>query len=235
MFVNADSDHLFDSTRRPYIRPVAVWVDCSPVPQHWDLLTSEIKDLDISQEDGYVLSANGEGSTSGVFVPCEPLSSIRRARPGRLRIKPLVLHRRRVVGITTSPISPTSSSGLRIRGRLPPTPSTPNTDFRNLFNSLRQRDAHPVAKVAPTEVSPTLLISPPASPAVLRTPPFVRQQRPVLHVQTSSPVGTSAPPPTPSVPSPSPSPSQFRPSGRLPKRSILPVWPAEYYPRAVVI
>ncbi|KAI0295269.1 hypothetical protein BC826DRAFT_1185481 [Russula brevipes] len=110
MSVNADSDHLFDSTRRPYIRPAAVWVDCSPVPQHWDLLTSEIKDLDISEEDGYVLSANGEGSTSGVFVPCEPLSAIRRARPGRLRIKPLVLHRRRVVGITTSPISPTVSS-----------------------------------------------------------------------------------------------------------------------------
>jgi hypothetical protein len=249
-------DHLFGSTRRPYIRPAAVWVDCSPVPQHWDPLTSEIKDLDISEEDGYILSANGEGSTSGVFVPCEPLSAIRRARPGRLRIRPLVLHRRRVVGITTSPISPTvstslppsynttnprrttspqSSSGVRIRGRLPPTPSTPNTDFKNLFNSLRQRDAHHAAKVAPAEVSPTLLISPPASPAVSRTPPSLRQQRPVLHVQTSSPVGTSAPPPTPSLPSPSPSPSQFRPSGRLPKRPALPVWPAEYYPRAVVV
>ncbi|KAI0295272.1 hypothetical protein BC826DRAFT_968520 [Russula brevipes] len=192
MSVNADSDHLFDSTRRPYIRPAAVWVDCSPVPQHWDLLTSEIKDLDISEEDGYVLSANGEGSASGVFVPffLEP----------------------------PDPRSPPSYYSLDAQ--------------HGLQGPLQQPPAarcNPAAKFAPAEVSPTLLISPPASPAVSRTPPFVRQQRPELHVQTSSPVGTSAPPYS-IVALSQPSPSQFRPSGRLPKRSILPVGPPNIIP-----
>jgi hypothetical protein len=245
------------TTRRPYVCP-ALWADCPSFPQHWDLVSGD-KHLDISEEDGYVLVANGEGSTSGAFVSCDPLSAVRRARAGRLRIKPWILHRRRVFGITTS--SPTStspivsfllslptdllnksnppqpSSGLRIHDRLPLTPSTPNTDFRNLYNSLRQRDPRPLpaAKAAPPEVPSASLISPPLSPAASRTPSSLRQQRPVLYVQTSSPVGTSAPPPTPALPSPHPSTAQFRPSGRLPKRPPLPVWPAEHYPRAVVV
>lgn len=258
-------DHLqdfsSDSPRRPYVR-LALRVDCAAAPPHWDL-TSGGKDLDISEEDGYVLSANGEASPStlGVLVPCEPLTAVSRARPGRLRVKPWILHRRRVFDITTSPTSPTVSassllslppppasslttllhnqslspqpSGFRIRDRLPLTPSTPNTDFKNLCNNLRQRDALP--KAASSEVPQISPISPPTSPAVSCTPSSPRQQRPVLHVQTSSPVGTSAPPPTAALPSPSPSPSQFRPSGRLPKRPALPVWPAEYYPRVVAV
>jgi hypothetical protein len=130
------------------------------------------------------------------------------------------------------------ASDFRIYDRLPPTPATPNTDFKNLFNSLRQRDAFPLhtAKVVPSEVpSVSLPISPPPSPAVSRTSSSSRQQRPVLFVQTSSPVGTSAPPSTPVLPSPCPSASQLRPSGRLPKRPPLPVWSAEHYPRAVVV
>jgi hypothetical protein len=88
--------------RRQYIRP-ALRIDCPPTPKHWDL-ASRVSNLDVREEDGYILSANGEESTSGAFVPCEPLSAIRRARPGRiLRIKPHVLHRRRISGITTSP------------------------------------------------------------------------------------------------------------------------------------
>jgi hypothetical protein len=83
--------------------------------------------------------------------------------------------------------------------------------------------------------SASLPISPSLSPAASYTSSPSRQQRPVLYVQTSSPVGTSAPPPTPALPSPCPSASQFRPSGRLPKRPPLPVWSAEYYPRAVVV
>ena len=255
-----------NSTRRPYVCP-PLWVHRPSVPQHWDLASGD-KHPDISEEDGYVLSANGEGTTPGAFVPCEPLSAVRRARPGRLRIKPWILHRRRVSGIATS--SPTSqtvssvlspetywplrpsrpldqslndqflpqpSSGLRIYDRLPPTPATPNTDFKNLFNSLRQRDAlaHSAAKASPHEAPPYLPISPSSSPAVSRTPSSLRQQRPVLYVQTISPVGTSAPPSTPSLPSHCPSAAPFRPSGRLPKRSPLPVWPAEHYPRAVVV
>jgi hypothetical protein len=102
--------------RRQYIRPAALRIDCppsTPTPKHWDL-ASRVGNMDVREEDGYVLSANGEESTSGVFVPCEPLSAVRRARPGRLtgrlRIKPMVLHRRRILGITTSPISPTAVS-----------------------------------------------------------------------------------------------------------------------------
>ena len=102
--------------RRQYIRP-ALRIDCPPTtptttPKHWDL-ASRVGNLDVREEDGYVLSANGEGSTSGVFVPCEPLSAIRRARrPGRLlRINSTALHRRRISGITTtSPLSPTTVS-----------------------------------------------------------------------------------------------------------------------------
>lgn len=95
--------------RRQYIRP-ALRVDCPPTPKHWDL-ASRVGNLDVREEDGYVLSANGEESTSGVLVPCEPLSAIRRARPGRiLRIKPMVLQRRRIImGITTSPAVSASS------------------------------------------------------------------------------------------------------------------------------
>ena len=94
--------------RRQYIRP-ALLVDCpSTTPKHWDL-ASRVSNPDVREEDGYVLSANGEGSTSGVFVPCEPLSAVRRARQGRLRIKPM-LQRRRILGITTSRISPTAVS-----------------------------------------------------------------------------------------------------------------------------
>ena len=95
--------------RRQYIRPSSLRIDCPPTPKHWDL-ASRVSNLDVREEDGYVLSANGEGSTSGVFVPCEPLSAVRRARPGRVRIKPMVLHRRRISGITTSPINPTAVS-----------------------------------------------------------------------------------------------------------------------------
>jgi hypothetical protein len=90
--------------RRRYPRPAALRVDCPPTPHHWDLTSRDGDHLDVSEEDGYVLSANGEGSTSGVFMPCDPLSAVRRARLGRLRVKPMVLlHRRRVLGITTSP------------------------------------------------------------------------------------------------------------------------------------
>ena len=112
---NQDQEHQ-SPARRQYIRPAALRIDCppsTPTPKHWDL-ASRVGNMDVREEDGYVLSANGEESTSGVFVPCEPLSAVRRARPGRLtgrlRIKPMVLHRRRVLGITTSPISPTTVS-----------------------------------------------------------------------------------------------------------------------------
>lgn len=93
--------------RRQYIRP-ALLIDCPPTPKHWDL-ASRVSNMDVREEDGYILSANGEEYTSGVFVPCEPLSAVRRARPGRVRIRPMALHRRRISGITTS-ISPTSVS-----------------------------------------------------------------------------------------------------------------------------
>jgi hypothetical protein len=274
--------HHSSPARRQYIRPaLALRIDCPPAtpkPKHWDL-ASRVSNLDVREEDGYVLSANGEGSTSGVFVPCEPLSAVRRAaRPRRLlHIKPMALHRRRVSGITTSPISPTavstyfsfsfslitnihshylptypslflnsidqfplqqhSSSGILIRDCLPPTPLTPNTDFKNLYNNLRKCDVLPAAKTASSPgvpVPPAFPISPPVSPSASGSPSSPRQQRPVLHVQTSSPVGTSAPPPTPALTSPSPSTFQFRPSGRLPKRPPIPVWPTVCYPRAVV-
>jgi hypothetical protein len=109
-----------------------------------------------------------------------------------------------------------------------------------LFNNLRQRDAlvHSAARASPHEAPSCPAISPSSSPAVSRTPSSLRQQqqqRPVLYVQTSSPVGTSAPPSTPALSSPCPNVAPFRPSGRLPKRSPIPVWPAEYYPRAVAV
>jgi hypothetical protein len=246
------------TTRRPYVCPPLWGVNCTPVPQHWDLSSGD-NQLDIDEEDGYILSANGEGLTCGAFVPCEPLTAVRRARPGRLRIKPWILHRRRISPTATTVSSlpspllspPTDqssqlnqsitsqpSSGYRFYDRLPPTLATPNTDFKNLFSSLRQHDALPLhaAKAAPPEVpSVSLPISPSLSPVASPTSSSSRQQRPVLYVQTSSPVGTSAPPSTPALPSPCPSASQFRPSGRLPKRPPLPVWSAEYYPRAVVV
>src|SRR5712671_1353556 len=110
-------------------------------------------------------------------------------------------------------------------------------DIKNLYNSLHQRDALPVVKAAPSEVPPALPpITPPVSPVVSRTPSSsLRQQRPLLHVQMNSPVGTSPPPPTPAFATPSPTTSQFRSSGWLPKRPALPVWPAEHYSHAVVV
>jgi hypothetical protein len=94
--------------RRQYIRP-ALRIECTPTPKHWDLASRD-SNLDIREEDGYVLSADGEEYTSGAFVPCEPLSAVRGARPRRRRIKPMVFHRRRISGITLSPISPTTVS-----------------------------------------------------------------------------------------------------------------------------
>ncbi|KAH9037963.1 hypothetical protein EDB84DRAFT_1653722 [Lactarius hengduanensis] len=208
-----------DITRRPYVRP-ELKLNFTPTPKHW-VLTSKEDDLDINEEDGYVLSANGDGSGSGVFVPCDALSGISNARPGRLRAKPQILHRRRVSGIAMDTLS-----GSRIRHLLPPTPSTPDTDFRTLCNSVRLLDASPITKPN----GGVLLVSPPIAPALSRTPSTPRQLRPVLYVKTSSPVGTSPPPPTPALPSP-----QFRPSGRLPKRPPIPVWAPEYYPRAVAV
>ena len=111
-----------NTTRRPYVCP-PLWVHRPSVPQHWDL-TSGDKRLDIKEEDGYVLSANDEGPTpgAGAFVPCEPLSAVRRARPGRLRIKSWILHRRRVSGIitTSSPTSQSVSSVLTLLMTYPP-------------------------------------------------------------------------------------------------------------------
>jgi hypothetical protein len=116
---NQEHHHSHSPARRQqYIRPPALRIDCpptltptpTPTPKHWDL-ASRVGNLDVREEDGYVLSANGEEFTSGVFVPCEPLSAVRLARrPGRLRIKPMPFHRRRISGITTSPISPTTVS-----------------------------------------------------------------------------------------------------------------------------
>jgi hypothetical protein len=88
-------------TRRPYIRP-ALMIDITPTPKHWDVSSSDT-DLDINEEDGYVLSANGEGSASGVFIPCDALSGIRNVRRGRLRVKPEVFYRRRLSANPTSP------------------------------------------------------------------------------------------------------------------------------------
>ena len=92
-----------DIIRRPYVRP-ELKINITPTPKHW-ILTSKQEALDINDDDGYVLSANGEGPESGVFIPCDALSGISVARPGRLRphLKPQILHRRRVSGIATSP------------------------------------------------------------------------------------------------------------------------------------
>lgn len=104
----SSQDAVSDIIRRPYVRP-ELNINITPTPKHW-ILTSKEVDLDINEDDGYVLSANGEGSESGVFIPCDALSGISVARPGRLRSKPQVLHRRRVSGIATSPtVSDTSS------------------------------------------------------------------------------------------------------------------------------
>jgi hypothetical protein len=92
---------LSDITRRPYIRP-ALTIDIAPTPKHWDV-TSKGTVLDINEEDGYVLSANGEGSASGVFVSCDALSGVRNVRRGRLRVKPEVFYRRRLSANPTSP------------------------------------------------------------------------------------------------------------------------------------
>jgi hypothetical protein len=104
----SSQDAASDITRRPYVRP-ELKVNITPTPKHW-ILTSKEAELDINEDDGYVLSATGEGSESGVFIPCDALSGISVARPGRQRTKPQVLHRRRVSGIATSPtVSDTSS------------------------------------------------------------------------------------------------------------------------------
>ncbi len=94
-------DSQSEITRRPYVRP-ELKLNITPTPKHW-VLTSKEEDLDINEDDGYVLSANGDGSESGVFIPCDALSGISNARPGRPRAKPQILHRRRVSGIPTSP------------------------------------------------------------------------------------------------------------------------------------
>jgi hypothetical protein len=109
----SSQDAVSDFTRRPYVRP-ELKINITPTPKHW-ILTSKEEDLDINEDDGYVLSATGEGSESGVFIPCDALSGISVARPGRLRTKPQVLHRRRVSGIATSPtVSDTSSPTVSI-------------------------------------------------------------------------------------------------------------------------
>jgi hypothetical protein len=100
---------------------------------------------------------------------------------------------------------------------------------------MQLKDASPVAvsqaaRSKPQNTPAVPLISPPLTPVLSRTPSTPRQFRPVLYVKTTSPVGTSPPPPTPALPSP-----QFRPSGRLLKRPAIQVWPPEYYPRAVAV
>ncbi|KAI0250061.1 hypothetical protein BJV78DRAFT_1283522 [Lactifluus subvellereus] len=237
MAIDSDLKSSSDVTRRPYLRPTLT-INITPIPKHWDLTSRNIN-IDINEDDGYILSANGEGSASGVFIPCDTLSGISNARRGRLRIKSQMLYRRRVSAKPTSPTlnvtCTTPSSGLRFYDMLPSTPSKPSTDFKDLYNSLRQRDAALVA--SPTrkhkEAPDVFSVSPPLTPATSSPSSPPRQQRPVLHVKTSSPVGTSAPPPTPALSSPSA--PQFRPSGRLPKRPALPAWPTEHYPRAVVV
>jgi hypothetical protein len=97
---------------------------------------------------------------------------------------------------------------------------------------MRLLDASPVHVSQATRSKPknALEVPPPIAPVLSRTPSTPRQLRPVLFVKTTSPVGTTPPPPTPALPSP-----HFRPSGRLPKRPPIPVWPLEHYPRAVAV
>ena len=200
-----------NTTRRPYVCP-PLWVHRPSVPQHWDLASGD-KHLDISEEDGYVLSANGEGPTQGAVVPCEPLSAVRRARPGRLRInKPWILHRRRVSGITTS--SPTNqivSSVLSLLRLIIPPPSTYrsiNLLTINLSPSLppayASAIAFPTLPRRPTRTSRTCSIAsvsamPSPSPPQRRhhrTPPFHLtlhprcRARPRLYASSSDPSST---------------------------------------------
>jgi hypothetical protein len=105
-------DTLSDITRRPYFRP-ELKINITPTPKHW-VLTSKEEHIDINEDDGYVLSANGEGSGSGVFIPCDALSGISNARAGRLRAKPQILHRRRVSGIASPTLSDTGSPAVSL-------------------------------------------------------------------------------------------------------------------------
>jgi len=267
-----DCSPLLNTTRRPYVCP-PLWVHRPSVPQHWDLASGD-KHLDISEEDGYVLSTNGEDSTPGAFVPCEPLSAVRRARPGRLRIKSWILHRRRVSGITTS--SPTSHQ--TVSSVLSPK----DTPFRSLapvllYRSISQPNINFLSLSLPPGSASTIACPPPprrptrtsrtcstASVSATPSPTPPQRRRPTRHHRTrpfrlplrprcrarprlyasSDPCSTCrralpwerAPHlPHQRYPPPVLAPPHFRPSGRLPKRSPLPVWPAEYYPRAVVV
>jgi hypothetical protein len=142
-----------DIIRRPYVRP-ELKINITPTPKHW-ILTSKNEALDINDDDGYVLSANGEGPESGFFIPCDALSGISVARPGRLRphLKPQILHRRRVSGIATT--SPTLSD-----------PSTPTV---SLFYCAHRSIANQSNTVFPLRLSPApvsviCFLSPPLPP-----------------------------------------------------------------------
>ncbi|KAI0262206.1 hypothetical protein BC834DRAFT_402269 [Gloeopeniophorella convolvens] len=252
-----------DIARHAYVRPELNLV-ITPVPTHWDVSSQKDTETDISADDGYVLSATGDASAAGYFLPCDALElRAPQARRTRLRIKPRALQRAAPSPGLASP-SPTTPTAFRFRDTPPASPLSPDTDFRTFFDALRQRDGF--AKLAASAGADVLPPSPPATPppaepaspasSTSDSPAAVspRSARPVLRVQTTSPVGTSAPPPTPALPSPAPTPSptsssscpsspspspraaQFRPSGRLPKRAPLPQWPEErYYPRAVAV
>jgi hypothetical protein len=134
-------------------------------------------------------------------VPCEPLSAVRRARPGRLRIKPWILHRRRVSAITTSsPTSHQTVSPLLSPHSLPPFPfprtcpidqSNLSTQYQFLSLSLTPGSASTIACPSlprrPTQTLGTCSTAsvsamPSPTPPQRRPPTRHHRARPFLHL-----------------------------------------------------
>ncbi|KAI0060595.1 hypothetical protein BV25DRAFT_1901029 [Artomyces pyxidatus] len=215
-------------------------------------------DLDINADDGYILSDLSDSNIQDCLLPTPtPLFESTRSRRLRLKVKRPPMPRK-VSGPPLGSISPTCS-GFRFPDLCdisPKSPTSAKAQFKAFFDTIRARELRkapatptPASKLpvstrpAPPPTTPLRQQPAPSTPHQPPTPVTPPSKRPVLRVQTKT---TPQPPMESPIllvtrsaqPSPrTPDAGRFRPSGRLPKRSPIPIWPEEYYssPHAIAI
>ncbi|KAI0048857.1 hypothetical protein FA95DRAFT_1678063 [Auriscalpium vulgare] len=147
--------------------------------------------------------------------------------------KPALPLRRPTAAPVSSPLAAPPSSPATPT-RLPASPATPSTP-RPASALPAKSTPRLITSSSDIILTPTQVIISPSTPRALTRPALrVITDSVVQAIADASPVSSASPSPrTPNSPARKEAP--FRPSGRLPKRSPIPIWPEEYYSHSVAV